>query len=351
MYNFFLNDNQHTIKNQWDELSTEEFIFLNSLLKQFRMGLISLFDVRTVLVLKLMGVDVRRINLKKSGNLNENVYHLSRQMNFFYKIVYEDKKAFSAISAKYKKQLENTFPEDLPQDPEIRAAAKLKKQITVSAEFAKNLVPELKIGRTRYVGYQFNIIEGLATTTLTALQFSEAQKVVQQYAKTESHDLLNLLCSILYSPFEKGGRGDLSPSGGGAGGGLYSESQSIAHSIQFKKVDTATKEAILLNFCAITNFIVHQTKYSILFCGPESKKETKKSKKYSLGLADNMYMLSKKGYGDSIQMENSNLFKFLDLLIKELADNVHELEKAGKKKAEIAEIMNLTITQINELLA
>jgi len=107
----------------------------------------------------------------------------------------------------------------------------------------------------------------------------------------------------------------------------------------------------LLNFLAITNFIVHQTKYAILFEKPKTGKKQKKQNMYSLGFAGNMYQLSKKGYGDSEKMENTNLFTFFDLLLKELSDSVSELEKAGKKKGEIAEIMNLTIPQVNDLIS
>jgi hypothetical protein len=139
---------------------------------------------------------------------------------------------------------------------------------------------------------------------------------------------LNLLCAVLYQTG-------------------YSEHTTIENAVLFKNVEQHIKEAILLNFLGITNFIVHQTKYSILFDRP--KKSEKKENKYSLGLAENMYMLSKKGYGDSQQMENANLFKFFDMLVKELADQVAELSAAGKKKGEIAEIMNLTIEQVNEL--
>ena len=340
MYEFYLSvdeqkggGNKYAIKNCYEELSEAEFILLNKLIRHFKQGLLSLIEVKTLFVLHLLGFNIQRLNYKAMRNVfTENIYRLTREISFFYRIVYEDEKKFSALSSALQQQLKTMFPSDLPETPETRVAAKMKRHIVIYAEFGKNIIPSLKIGRTKYTGYTFNITDGLATTSLTALQFAEAQKVVQQYAQTQSNELLNLLCSILYSPVA----------------GLYSENHSAAYALQFKKVANEVKESILLNFCAIINFIVHKTKYSILFLRPQGKKEEKK-KTYSLGLVDNMYMLSKKGYGDSLQMENSNLFKFFDLLIKELKDNVQELERAGKTKPEIAEALNLTITEINEL--
>jgi len=259
---------------------------------------------------------------------NENIYHLTRELDFFFRIHYDDEKAFSAFFPETRKQLTQKFPEDLPQDPEIRAALKLKRHIRLNVEFGKNLIPDLHYGRQRFPGYTFVITDGIAQTSLTALQFSEAQKVIGQYHENESDRLLSLLCGILYQ----------------CG---YTEEIAVDLAMQMAPIESGIKQAVLLNFLAITNFIVHRTKYSILFDRP---KKSKKDHKYSLGLADNMYMLSKRGYGDSRQMENAGLFKFFDLLIKELADQVAELRAAKKKIGEIAETLNLTIEQVNDLI-
>lgn len=326
MYEFYLGENKHSMKNSWDELTSEEFIAISELLEHYRKGEMNLFQLRTLMVLVLIGINPRRF--RTGGNLDENVYHLTRELHFFFRIEYEDQKTFAAFSPEMHNQLLYTFPEELPETPESRIAIKLKKNIKLNVEFGKNLVPHLRYGRQKFTGYTFEIIDGIAQTSLTALQFAEAQKVVGQYHQKESSQLLSLLCGIL---FQQG----------------YKEEIAIDLAKQIKCIDQRTKEAVLMNFLAITNFIVHQTRYSILFDRP---KKSKKDQKYSLGLADNMYMLSKRGYGDTRQMENAGLFKFFDLLIKELADQARELQGAKKKKSEIAEIMNLSIEQVNELL-
>jgi hypothetical protein len=326
MYEFYLGEKKRTMKTSWYELTPEEFILISGFLNRYRKGDIALFDLRTLMTLVLIGVDTRRI--RTGGHMDENIYHLSRELDFFFRIEYDDKKAFSAFSPEIRKQLIHKFPEDLEQIPEVRAAIKLKKHIRLNVEFGKNILLDIRFGRRHFPGYTFIITDGIAQTSLTALQFSEAQKVIAQYNHNESSQLLNLLCGILYQ----------------CG---YSEEIAIDLAKQFSPVGHQVKEAVLLNFLAITNFIVHQTKYAILFDRP---KKSTKERKYSLGLAENMYMLSKKGYGDSRQMENAGLFKFFDLLIKELADQAAELEAAGKKKGEIATAMNLTIEQLNDLL-
>lgn len=318
------------MKNSWYELTSKEFITAASLLRQFQRRELNFFEVRIHLVLLLLGLDIRRMKIRgNEDQFNENIYHLTQEIDFFFRIEYEDKKAFSLLSPEVRKLITRKFPEDLPQDPEIRAALKLKRYVRLNVEFGKNIIPDLRIGRRCFPGYSFTVTDGIAQTSLTALQFSEAQKIVTQYGQNESTQLLSLLCGILYQVG-------------------YREEIAVDLAKQFYPIEHSVKEAILLNFLAVTNFIVYQTKYSILFDRPGKK--AKKEQKYSLGLADNMYMLSKRGYGDSAQMENAGLFKFFDLLIKELSDQVAELKAAKKKLGEIAEALNLTIEQVNDLL-
>lgn len=329
MYEFYLCENKHTMKNSWYELTQGEYISVISMLSKYRKAEMTLFDLRVHLALIMCGIDIKRLKIiGNADQFNENIYHLTRHLDFFFRIEYEDKRAFEALSPESRKQLSGSFPEDIEQTPEVRVAAKLKKHIVLNIEFGKNLVPEVKYGRRCFTGYRFDLIDNIAQTTLTAMQFSEAQKIVAQYNKSESSQLLDLICAILYQDG-------------------YDEKTAIENSKCFHSIEFRVKEAILYNFMAITNFIVHQTKYSILFDRP--KKSSKKASKYSMGLAENIYSLSKRGYGDSLQMENANLFKFFDILVKELADQIAELRATGKKLAEIADKMNLTIEQVNEL--
>lgn len=325
MYEFYLGENKHSMKTSWEELSQEEFIITSIVLNRYLRGEITLFDTRVLLAMLLIGL-YRRI--KTGGHMDENIYRLSRELDFFFRIEYEDQKAFKALSPEIRKQLSRKFPEDLEQVPEVRAAAKLKKHARLHAEFGKNFIPVIQHGRQKLTGYAFDIIDGIAQTSLTAIQFTEAQKIVTQYNENHSSRLLDLFCGILYQQ-------------------AYTEEAALNLANQFHSINQEIKEAVLLNFLGITNFIIHQTRYAILF---ERPKKATKSGKYSLGLADNMYMLSKKGYGDSRQMENTGLFKFFDMLIKEMADNAGALKAAGKKLGEIATAMNLTIEQVNELL-
>ncbi len=328
MFEFYLGDHKHSMKTEWHELSADEFVKVSQLISCFRKGEYSLFDIRVRLVLLLCGIDISRMRIKgNEDRLNENIYQLTRELDFFFRIEYENEKAFAQFSPEMRRQLSRKFPEDLPESPETRVASKLKKHIRINIEFPANLIPDIRFGRQRFPGYTFIVVDGIAQTSLTALQFAEAQKISSQYWQNESGQLLNMLCGILYQ----------------CG---YSEPTAMELSERMQPVPRHIKEAILLNFSAITNFIVHSTKYSILF---ERPRKSKKNGKYSLGLVENMYSLSKRGYGDSHLMENANLFKFFDLVIKEMADQVDELHRAGKNKGEISEIMNLSIEQLNDL--
>lgn len=327
MFEFYLGEKRHEMKNSWYELSQDEFVKVCSVINRFRKAEINLFEARVLLTMLLIGLDIKRV--RTGGHMDENIYKLSRELNFFFRIKYEDQKAFKAFSPEKQQLLIKNFPEDLEQDPEVRVAVRLKKHIELNIEFGSNIIRTVRQGRNKLNAYTFEVTDGIAQTSLTALQYSEAQKVISLYSQNQSDQLLNLLCGIL---FQNG----------------YKEETAVELSKQYKGIDHEIKDAVLMNFLAITNFIVHQTKYSILFDRP--KRSGKGSNKYSLGLADNLYMLSKKGYGDSKQMEDAGLFKFLDMLIKEMADQVHELKAAKKKISEIATIMNLTIEQVNDLI-
>jgi len=252
-------------------------------------------------------------------------------VNFYLMIRYKNEKAFNNLSEGTRIKLHKWLPEDLEQTPEIRAASKLEKFFIIDAVFGKNILTCLNIGKKSYSGYLFYIVGGVAQTSLTAMQYSEAQNLVAKYYRSPDPELLNLICAILYQV-------------------CYNEQKVRDLARIFADLSELQKQAVLVNFCAISSFIIKKTKYSILFDRPKQTATVKKHTDFYLGLAENIYQLSKRGYGNTELMENANLFKFFDIMIKEMADTACELKHSGKKPGEIAEIMNLSIEQLNKLL-
>lgn len=330
MFEFYLKK-KHYIPDQWEELNPDQYISLVDALLKYRRGEFDYMGAKVYIVLNLLGLKPRRMRDKeKEQRMDENIYHLSRHINFFFRIEYQNKKTFKSFSDENKQLLKRMLPEDIESnDPELRVARKMNKWYEVDAVFATNLLPEIKIGRRRYQGYIIDYTDGIATTTLTAAQFADAQTVFNQISEKPTSDLLSLLVAILYQDDN------------------YNERKARELAPVFNKLPHVVKQAVFLNFSAIQEFIVTKTKYSILFSRPKKKKA---SKKYDIGLNESIYQLSKAGYGPKKQMEKTTLFEFFDIMIKELQDAVNAMHEMEKDVNEIADKTNLTITQVKELL-
>ena len=88
MYEFFLGNNRHEIKNRWEELASDEFVYLFNLLESFNRGELTVGDVRVKMVLKL--TEISRIKIKTVGEenlLSENIYRLQQHLDFIFRIV------------------------------------------------------------------------------------------------------------------------------------------------------------------------------------------------------------------------------------------------------------------------
>ena len=105
------------------------------------------------------------------------------------------------------------------------------------------------------------------------------------------------------------------------------------------------KNAILLNYVGILNYLFYQTEYSILFKTTGTGK-----KKSKLGMSAILFSMSEKGYGSLNEVAKFDLFTFFDLIYKGISDSVHECQALEMKKDEIAEKLDLPVSTINQFL-
>ncbi len=307
MLEFELNDNSYKCPDKWEELSSEQYLFLSDLLLQYSLGKISVTEVRAKLLQKLLQLDFKR--LPKGSLLFENMYLISRQLTFMFKIVYEDQKQFSFFSEDTQKMLERYLPEDLYPSPEIELAEQMKCHFAIDAVFAKNLLPQA--GGVQ--GYEFDVEGGFVSTTLTAEQYVQAVTLYGAYVKSGNQEQLEMLANTLYPDGEN-----------------FTE---------------AELHGVFLNFGAIQTFL-YNTKYGILW----QRKSTGKNNKLTVGLMDSVYTLSSEGYGNLVEVKNYNLITYLDLLLKQLIDSVKTLQSYELKLPEIAEKTGLSIEQLNTIV-
>ncbi len=238
----------------------------------------------------------KRRDLRSNKPTNENIYRLTLEIGFFFRIDYDDKRKMIKFPHKLRTELIHKFPEDVELNDNVAIARQSKRKIRLDIICGKMFLTNIVTGRQCFHRFEFNVKEGIINTSLLTLQYVDAQKMLVRYINTESTKLLSLICGTL---FQMG----------------YSRERANELAIQFEKVPFSIKEAIMLNFIAINNYLGRSLKYSILYdgtCSSEIKNTT------SPGLADFFCLLSEYIYKDARIDENMGLIKFLDLHLKEI---------------------------------
>ncbi len=307
MLEFRLNNNTYYIPDKWEELSEGQFLYLSELLLQYSLGNLSVTEVRAKFFLHLVNLNIEK--LPKNDLLFENIYLISRQLTFFLKIEYRDKKQFSFFSLETQKFLKRCVPEDLFPSPEIEMASNMEYNFVIDAVFSKNLLTHAGGA----VGYSFNVEGGFISTSLTAEDYVQAVALYGAYIESGNPIHLKMMAVVLYP-----------------GGSSFTD---------------AEQNAVFLNFGAIQSFL-YNTKYGILW----KRKSSNRNNKLTVGFMDSIYTLSSEGYGSHIEVKNYNLVTYLDLLLKLLINSVKTLHSYELPLPEIAEKTGLTVEQLNTII-
>lgn len=323
MYDFYLSDQLYSIKNRWEELSQSEFLYLFDLLELFKTGEISVGELRSRMVLRLMGITMIPIqDIKQEDRFAENIYHIQSHLDFIFRIEYDDKR-FNALSPAVKKRLSRQEPDAGSISPEERLATRFKRHYEIDSVFCSNLLPDIN----GIPGYEITNQSGIFSTSLTAAQFCDAVTISDRFIQAGDKALLNVLMATLYSnrPYEP----------------------TTAHqrTALFHNLPEKTKEAVFFNFQSVLMFIYTKTKYRVLW----GRSDNKKASPYNSGLTGSILALAKK-YGGLKEVGDSGLIDFLEMMLDSLIDYVRELAAMDKTPIEIANKTKLDILTINELL-
>lgn len=331
MRELFFGNKAYEFPTRWEELSREQFLALMESLIEFIDGKTNAAGCRAMWFCRIAGIDIRKRD-NDNALFWENIYRASDIFRFFFEIQYIDPetrkpKDLHHLPKEIRDKLRRFTPDELPDYPEFRWAAKLKHRHVIDAVFSKNLLSELNINGKFYPGYRFGMDGNILTTSLTAGQFIDALTVYNEYVTHQGTEHLNLLIAVLY----------------------FRNQPEVVKKV-VNTMPERVKMGILLNFQAIMAFLMNKTRYAIIWNRDGKDATHGVSAKIDVGFADSIYSLAKNGFGTVAAIEKMNLVTYLDLLLKNIVDSVKILHENEINVAEIAERTNLSIAQVQRII-
>lgn len=313
---FYIKEKKFTLSNSWEELSPEQFESIIQDVQLFAEGKLSAAMVKVNYVCRSLGIARKHI---KDEDAACNLAWLAEQVTFPFLIVYPDNDAaLEKLDPEARAQFKRIPPERMNGHALARYLSKLEYRFALDGCFCAQLVPVVKIGNKLYKGYKIDTSFDVLTCSLSALQYIEAREVM-------ATNNLPLLAAILYSPQP------------------YSSDNAQQLAASFAKLPQSTLQAIAFNFMAFNNFIFKKTDYAILTEGSSDNKQI------STGALESLYNLSADGLGNSEEVEQMNVIKYLTIMRKKLIESVKSLKAANMDNAKIAEETGLPIHIITKI--
>ena len=273
------------VPNRWHELDEAQFVRLSGAIADFEAGVTTFEQFKVMTVAAILDVKVNR--LKMTDTLFENLFRISEQLDFPYRILEKED----------------------------------RKEVEFRICVNRQMMPKVKQNK----GYVFTVDSGMIETSIVSEQYVDALSVMKLYSSDHSEQILDMLVKILYCPLP------------------YSK-----ENMQKVKMHQFTREqklAAYYNFRGLLEWIRRIDKYDIIFNSAEDRPG-----RSPLGMEGSLYSLSKAGYGVFRDICKLDLFTYLDLLLSMTIESIHSLKGCGLKPTEIAEKLNLTVGQISSVV-
>lgn len=203
--------------------------------------------------------------------------------------------------------------------------------LTPNLNFFAQFVPTIKIGTTEYHAYTVSTAYNNLTTSLTALQFIEAQQILQQanvpgsFAAGQSS--LPFLAAILYCPPP------------------YNSTTAQLLADKMQHLSPVTLMAIQMNFIAFTTALYSQTEFALL-----AKFQPKKQSPIATDMADALYDLCADGLGTHEEVEQMNLLTYLRILRKKTIEAVRQMRSMEWDVIRISQETTLPVSVIQQII-
>ena len=194
--------------------------------------------------------------------------------------------------------------------------------LTPNLNFFAQFVPTIKIGTTEYQAYSVSTAYNNLTTSLTALQYIEAQQ-----ALTQGTPSLPMLAAILYCPQP------------------YSSTLAQQLAEKMQQLPAVTLMAIQMNFIAFTTALYSQTEFALL-----AKFQPKKQSPIATDMADALYDLCADGLGTHEEVEQMNLLTYLRILRKKTIEAVRQMRSMEWDVIRISQETTLPVSVIQQII-
>ena len=273
------------VPNRWHELDEAQFVRLSGAIADFEAGVTTFEQFKVMTVAAILDLKVNR--LKMTDTLFENLFRISEQLDFPYRILEKED----------------------------------RKEVEFRICVNRQMMPKVKQNK----GYVFTVDSGMIETSIVSEQYVDALSVMKLYSSDHSEQALDMLVKVLYCPLQ------------------YSK-----ENMQKVKLHQFTREqklAAYYNFRGLLEWIRRIDKYDIIFNSAEDRPG-----RSPLGMEGSLYSLSKAGYGVFRDICKLDLFTYLDLLLSMTIESIHSLKGCGLKPTEIAEKLNLTVGQISSVV-
>ena len=310
----------HRIPNRWDAMTDRQYIRLVGDFLRMAAGELSAGEVRINWLCDIMGWNKRKFH---SEEQIANLVAISEQLTFMFHISYPDNNAvLDGVDEDTYELCRRIDPYRL-NIPLARVLRRLDYQYVVDLCFCAQLIPSVHIGEQTYSGYRIDTSFGTLTCSLTALQFIEAQGLIER-----GEESLPLLAAILYYPEAE-----------------YNSERAHELAKDFTKLPFETLTAISFNFQAFNNYLFNKTSFSLL-----SKFVNKPKQPITTDASDALYDLSKEGLGNAKLIEQMNVLTYLKVLRKKTIDAVKDMAGFGWDKLKISEEVGLPLTVIHKII-
>ncbi|MBF1570161.1 MAG: hypothetical protein HXO21_02045 [Prevotella sp.] len=310
----------HRIPNRWDAMNDRQYTRLVGDFLRMAAGELSAGEVRINWLCDIMGWNKRKFH---SEEQIANLVAISEQLTFMFQINYPDNNSvLDGVDEDTYELCRRIDPYRL-NIPLARVLRRLDYQYVIDLCFCAQLIPSVQIDGRSFPGYRIETSFGTLTCSLTALQYVEAQGLIER-----GEESLPLLAAILYYPEKE-----------------YNSERAHELANDFAKLPLETLTAISFNFQAFNNYLFSKTSFSLL-----SKFAHKPKQPITTDASDALYDLSKEGLGNAKQIEQMNVLTYLKVLRKKTIDAVKDMKGFGWDKLKISEEVGLPISVIDKIL-